>query len=391
MLTNLFGSSERAARALGGVPVESRAQGLRQLLAVTAGASAAERLQRLVAAVPQQSVTPDWREATGDFSAIPALLSWPGDGGRSLTLPLIVTRHPESGVLNWGMYRVQLLDAHRAAICWRPESGAAQHHAAWRARGEAMPVAIVLGAPPALLWAAGAPLPATVDEADFVGLVTGTPLPLAGCESCDLSVPAVAEAVIEGTVAPDELVLAGPFGNHTGAYVAAAPAPVLRLTLMHQRRDLLYPCTVVGPPPMEDCYLAKVTERLLLPLMQCDLPQLVDLSMPLEGIFHGCALVAVQGDDAAGELCARLRRNALLRAARLIVLFDAATDVHDHSAAFWRVINRVQPERDLRLYPGALDIDARRLPQSPLLPDPDTARLLLRRGAAYGLPEHWLS
>lgn len=390
VLTNLFGTPQRAAWALGSAEIEPRADTLRALLAPGHGPAAA-RLQRLCAAVPALNTAPAWRELQSNLDALPALHAWPGDGGRYLTLPLVVTRDPESGQVNWGMYRVQLLDSSSALIAWKPGSGAARHHAAWRARGMAMPVSIVLGAPPALLWAAGAQLPVTVDEAACVGLLTGSPLGMTSCESCNLPVPAAAEAVIEGTVATDEVLSEGPFGNHTGAYVPATAAPVFRLTVMHQRREMFYPCTVVGPPPMEDCYLARLTERLLLALVQCDLPQVVELSMPLEGIFHGCALVAVRGDEPAIELCARLRQTELLRASRMIVLFDETTDVHHSSAAFWLALNRVRPERDLRVGAGCLDIDARRVPPAPLKEDPAIRVLLARRCREYGLPEQWFS
>jgi len=285
---------------------------------------------------------------------------------------------------------VQLCGRHSALIAWKPGSGAAQHHAAWQRRQEAMPVAIVLGAPPLLQWAAAAPLPPDLDEAALASLFSGESLALSQCDSCDLPVPASAEAVIEGTILPGASGLEGPFGNHTGTYSLPASVPRLELTTMYRRRDMFYPCTVVGPPPMEDCYLAEQTVRLFLPLLQCDLPQVVDLAMPLEGIFHGCALVAVHGDDDGRELCAALRRTPLLHRSRLLVLVDGTVDVHDSSRVFWAALNRVQLQRDLYITADFMDIDARRGSASALAIAPQTLALLRCRRGEYGLPEQWL-
>lgn len=391
VLTNLFGSHRRTAWALGAgdgdlAPLAAR---LAARLAACGTGTLAERLERLCAAVPQRAAPPLWDEVAGELAELPAFRSWPGDGGRYLTLPLVVTRHPESGAVNWGLYRVQVRDDGTLLIPWKDGSGAAQHARAWRERGRAMPVAVVLGAPPAMIWAAAAPLPAGIDEAAFVGLLTGEPLPLARCSGLDLPVPASAEAVLEGTVAPGETGIEGPFGNHTGAYAPAGAAPLVRLNALFRRRDLLCPATIVGPPPMEDCFLAAATARLFLPLLRVDLPEVVDLAMPLEGIFHGCALVAAASNGEGLALLQRLRATALLRRSRMIVLFAPGVDVHNNAAAFWVAINAVDPRRDLRVGSCGLDIDASRFPAHPLRPDPATAARVAGRATEYGLPESW--
>jgi 4-hydroxy-3-polyprenylbenzoate decarboxylase len=213
---------------------------------------------------------------------------------------------------------------------------------------------------------------------------------LCRCTTLDLLVPALAEAVLEGYVTPGDVGREGPFGNHSGSYAPATLVPRLRLSALHRRRDCCCPATVVGPPPMEDCYLAALTAQLFLPLLRIDLPEVVTLAMPLEGIFHGCALVAAAVDGDGAELLARLRTTDLLRRSRLLILFGATVNVHDYGAAFWRALNAVDPARDLTpLADGGLNIDASRPAPRPLLPDPQIVAQVTARAGEYGLPESW--
>lgn len=391
LFTNLFGSPCRAAWALGAADADLTplAEQLTGLLQSVTG-SAAQRLETLCQRVKPTFVSPCWQEVAGTLAELPFLKSWPGDGGSYLTLPLVVTRHPESGAVNWGLYRVQLGADGALLIHWKEGSGASLHARAWQEQGEAMPVAVVLGAPPALLWAASAPLPHAIDEAAFIGLLAGETLPLSRCTTVDLPAPARAEAVLEGYVTSGDVGQEGPFGNHSGTYAPATLVPRLRLAALNRRHDCSCPATVVGPPPMEDCYLAAVTARLFLPLMRIDLPEVVDLAMPIEGIFHGCALVAADGAGAGEALLTRLRSTELLRRSRLIVLFGPTVNVHDHGEAFWRALNAVDPLRDLYLVPPVgLNIDASRPPSSPLLPDVQIVAQVRARADAYGLPKIW--
>lgn len=387
VLTNLFGSERRVAWALAAESLEVAAGRLARALAMAGPGGGGERLRRALAdpALVPGETGAGVTGAGGDLSLLPALQSWPGDGGRYLTLPLIFTRDPESGRGNCGMYRVQLLDGDRAAIHWRPTSDAARHRAAWARRGEAMPVAIVLGGPPALLWAAGVPLPAGVDEIALAGLIVGAPLALSPCQNSDLLVPSLCEAVLEGSVAPQATATEGPFGNHTGSYVPAAAAPLFTLSRLRRRTDMLYPCTVVGPPPMEDCYLARATERILLPLLQVDLPEVVDVAMPLATIFHGCALVAVRGGSDGKALLAALWRSLLLKGAKLLVLVDADCDLRRPEEVFWRVINGLDPQRDIVTVDGKVGIIASGRDLGPRVGvAAATAELLARRWQEYG-------
>lgn len=393
LLTNLFGSPLRAAWALGAVDADLAplAQRLKNLLCSEKG-SAAQRLEILCQRIVPTFAPPRWQEVVAKIAEIPFLQLWPEDGGSYLTLPLVVTRHPESGAVNWGLYRVQLSSEGALLIHWKEGSGASLHARAWQERGEAMPVAVVLGAPPALLWAATAPLPAAIDEAAFVGLLAGAALPLSRCTLLDLPVPAVAEAVLEGYVALGDVGREGPFGNHSGTYAPAALVPRLRLSSLYRRRDPFFPATVVGPPPMEDCYLAAVTAQLFLPLLQIDLPEIVALSMPIEGIFHGCALVAADVRGDGQELLTRLRATDLFRRSRLLILYGVSVNVHDHAAAFWVALNVVDPQRDLVILPaGGLNIDASRPAQRPLRPDPQIVAQVSARAGEYGLPQFWFN
>ncbi|MDZ4185842.1 MAG: UbiD family decarboxylase [Desulfuromonadales bacterium] len=391
ILTNLFGSPRRAAWALG---MESEdlsllIERLTTLLQEENG-SVAQRLKNLCRAIKPILAPPCWQEMVGVLAELPFLQSWPDDGGSYLTLPLVVTCHPESGALNWGIYRVQRASDGSLLIHWKDSSGAAAHARAWQERGEPMPVAIVLGAPPALLWAAAAPLPAGVDEAAFLGLLAGESLPLSRCATIDLLVPAVAEAVLEGHVTPGDLGQEGPFGNHSGSYAPATLVPRLRLTALHRRRDGCIPATVVGPPPMEDCYLAALTPQIFLPLLRIDCPEVVALAMPLEGIFHGCALVAADPVVDGAGLLARLRHSDLLRRSHLLILFGPEVNVHDYAAAFWRALNSVDPQCDLTILPGiGLNIDASRPLPHALSPDPQIMTQVAARAGEYGLPASW--
>jgi 4-hydroxy-3-polyprenylbenzoate decarboxylase len=225
------------------------------------------------------------------------------------------------------------------------------------------------------MYSATVPLPDEVDEMALAGFIRRRPVELVRALTSELLVPARAEMVIEGYLDPGETVRGGAFGNHTGYYTPGADVPLLRVTAITRRRLCIYPATVVGPPPMEDCYLAKATERLLLPLLRRDLPEIVDINLPMEGIFHGCALVSAAKAFAGHgrQLISRLWSAGWLRQARLLVVVDNDVNVQDLSRSAWRVINNVDWSRDLlcppdapaagRPFGGRLGIDAtRKLP-----------------------------
>jgi len=392
VLANLFGSARRVALALGLNDLNELGGRLRDALASAGPGSGMERLERAFAAERWQAQTlasGPCREVRGRaelLQELPALQSWPGDGGRYLTLPLVFTRHPDSDERNCGMYRLQLFTDGTLGLHLGAQADARRHLAAWQQRRAAMPVAVALGGPPALLFAAGLPLPPAVAETTFAGWLQGRPLEMVAAADTGLAVPAAADYVIEGVVDPGAVRLEGPFGNHTGRYVPAAPAPLLRVLQVSRRRRPLYPCTVVGPPPMEDCWLAKAGERLLLPLLQADFSEVVDWNLPLETIFHGAALVAARVPAGGGPaLLQRLRRHPLLARARLLVLFDEGVDVQQPAACYWQVLNRVDPEQGIRARAGRLDIDASNATAAPVVgADAGTAGRIAERWREFG-------
>lgn len=391
---NLFGALERVGWALGTTDLEGLAAKLAGDLAMTGEQDAERALAVLSQAQEWQPVIasrPPCREV--DHSAVglnllPAIKAWPGDGGSFLTLPQVYTRHPDGGPLNCGMYRIQYHDRHTATIRCRPTSGAGRHLAAWHERGAAMPVAVALGGAPILSWAASAPLPGGVDETAFCGYLLGKRLVVSPCRTSDLLIPASAEIVIEGIVEPGACRSEGPFGNHTGSYDAETAAPVLRVLNVHARHEAIFPWTLVGPPPMENIQLMRATEQLFLPLVKIALPTLRGLHMPSVGIFHRTALITVDPAEERplAELVELLNNTLLLKESRLLVIGVADHDPHDPAAVFWRVLNRVDWNRDLLVVSGRLAVDARRLPAGALVrSDKDVMQKVLNRWREYGL------
>ena len=390
--SNLFGTLERIGWALGTTDLKGLAGQFATDLLATGASTAEMALTRLCQA-------PEWQPVVASRSScyqqdhsvigldlLPAITAWPGDGGPYQTLAQVYTRHPDGGALNCGIYRIQQHDRHTATVRCRAGSGAAGHLAAWHSRDLAMPVAVALGGPPALTWAAGAPLPAAVEEAAFCGYLTGQRLAMSNCQTSRLLVPATAEVVIEGVIAPGDTRHEGPFGNHTGSYDAEVAAPVLRVLSVHAREGAICPWTLVGPPPRENLQMARATASLFLPLVKMALPTLQGLHMPPEGIYHRAALVTVEpGEDRPlAEVASLLWGSLLLKGSRLLVIGVADHDPHEPAAVFWRVLNRVDWARDLLVENGRLVIDARRLPAgSPVRPDPLMLAAVLARWAEY--------
>ena len=393
VLTNLFGSTRRAAWAIGLEEADQLHGRLSDELLRFAGDSAAHRLCRLLAEPqwqPRQVNEGPCREvvvADPDLTLLPALKSWPGDGGRFLTQPLIFTRDPETGQRNCGIYRAQLFDRRSLALHWRAGSGGARHHDAWQRRNQPMPVAIALGGDPAAIYAASAPLPDGADELSLAGFLRRRPLETVVCLTSDLEVPATAEFVIEGLVYPGESRQEGPFGNHTGGYDASSPAAVLHVTALSHRFHPLYPATIAGPPPMESGYLAKLGEPLLLAMLQIDFPLIADIHMPVETIFHGATLLSIHpGGVPVPELVRQLWRWGPLQKARLLVVFDGEVDIRNIGSCYWRMINRLRPERDLLIDKGRLAIDATHCEEfKPVVVATDVRERISRRWREYGL------
>ncbi|MEW5899356.1 MAG: menaquinone biosynthesis decarboxylase [Bacillota bacterium] len=367
VVTNLFGSRERMRLALGGKDPDDIGRELEELLnpgelpvTFLEKLKALPRLAELASWLPRVVKTGPCKQVVlkePSLRQIPVLKCWPGDGGPFITLPLVFTKDPETGRRNVGMYRMQVYDEKTTGMHWHIHKGGAEHLRKQQQKREILPVAVAIGADPAVIYAATAPLPPGLDEILFAGFLRKAPVELVRCTTVDLEVPAHAEIILEGYVDPNESRLEGPFGDHTGFYSLPDHYPVFHLTCVTHRRDPIYAATVVGRPPMEDFYLGKATERIFLPFLKMLAPEIVDVNMPAEGVFHNCVIVAInkQYPGQAKKVICALWGMGLMMLAKLIIVVDAHVDVQDLSGVMWRVFNNVDPRRDLIIVDGPLD------------------------------------
>ncbi len=354
LAVNIFGSFRRICLALETEKLEDLALRMERFLNDLPAGSAGEWWRHL-GCEPISAEKAICREVVNhspDLALFPFLKSWPKDSGRAMTLPLVFTEDPETGRANCGMYRVQILDRDRVAIHWGPNSGGGRHWAKYRERGRRMPVAIALGGDPALVFSASLPLPEPVGEMQFAGFLRKRPVEVVRCLTLPLVVPANAEMIIEGFIGHEEVISGSVFGNHTGFYATVAEAPVMRVSCVTRRHEPVLPATVVGRPPMEDCWLAKAAERLMLPFIRREIPEIVDINLPLEWIFHNSAIVSIDKTfpGQGGGIFTRLGNSGWLRNSRFMVIVDGDIDVKDLSGVAWRVMNNVDWQRDLTIW-----------------------------------------
>lgn len=402
--TNLFGSPRRVCQALGVEHLGCLTDRMATLLGLIPNPDLA-RLDRQIAALPgfdrfaPRTVAGNDPSlaamATPDLTLFPFLQNWAGDGAacgqtRYITLPQVFTALPDGGSPNCGMYRCQVRGPRELAVRWYPGSGAARHLDEFRLRNEPMPVAIALGGPPAALFSAMFPLPGDLDEMAFAGFLRGEAIAMASCRTVPLQAPLSCEMVIEGHVNPNETALEGPFGNHTGSYSPAGPAALMRVTAISHRPDAIIPATVVGPPPMEDCWMAKAWERLLLALLQRFLPTVKELHFPLEWIFHQSAIISLDHPAPAmvRETAEQLWSTPWFSNARLLIFIDGDTAVDPNEVA-WRCINLTEFTHDaFQDHSGkrlALDATGSSVPQHRVNRDSGIGQLVERRWPEYGI------
>ena len=369
VLVNAFGTADRMAAALGVAQLDELGERVAKLLDLKLPGTFAERLAKLgtlfdlVKAGPRRLTQAPCQEvvetAAPSLAALPVLRCWPADGGRYITLPAVFTRDPRTGQRNVGMYRLQVFDERTLGMHWQTHKGGAEHHrvAEEAVTTERMPVAIALGGDPAMVYAAAAPLPPGVDEVVFAGWLRGEGVELVRCVTNDLEVPAHAEIVLEGYVDPRERRLEGPFGDHTGYYSLARDYPVFHLTAVTRRARPIYPTTIVGRPPQEDYWLGKATERLFLPIIRMVLPEVIDMNMPAEGIFHNLVIVSIRKryPGHARKVMAALWGMGLMMLAKTIVVVGEHVNVHDLSEVAWRATGNIDPKRDLVVFEGPMD------------------------------------
>ncbi len=364
---NLFGTMDRMRLALGVSSLDEIGARMMEVIEPEIPTKLVEKLKLLpklarladfipktVSSGPCQDVVEKDRPS---LSFLPIVKTWPGDGGPFITLPLVFTKDPSTGRRNVGMYRMHVYDETTTGMHWHVHKGGAQHHRGFRKKKERMPVAVALGGDPATIYAATAPLPEDVDEMMFAGFLRRQPVELVRCRTVDIEVPAHAEVILEGYVDPDELRTEGPFGDHTGYYSLADKYPVFHLTCVTRRKDPVYPATIVGKPPMEDVYLGKATERIFLPLLRKILPEVVDMNLPVEGIFHNFAIFSIDKryPGHARKVMSAVWGMGLLMFSKFVVVLDADVNVQDMSEVLWRIGNNVDPRRDTMIVDGPVD------------------------------------
>ncbi|WP_028973808.1 menaquinone biosynthesis decarboxylase [Spirochaeta cellobiosiphila] len=368
VLINAFGTYERMALALGSESIDTKAKeledlidwGFSQMVKLDIGSFFPKaKWARLffpskVLKAPCQQII----NHNPDLNQLPVLTCWPGDGGPFFTLPLVITKDPETGSQNMGMYRMQVYDSTTTGMHWHLHKDGAHYYQKYKKKGDVMPVSVVLGDDPAVTYSATAPLPEGISELFFAGYLRGKPVETVKCITNDLLVPANAEFVLEGYVDPNEpLKTEGPFGDHTGYYSLQDQYPVFHVTCITHRKNPVFPATVVGQPPMEDCYMAKATERLFLPLLKKMLPEIVDMNLPLEGVFHNCAILSIRKRYAGHvhKVLYALWGLGQMMYTKMIIIVDHDVDVQDLSKVMWKVFNNIDGSRDLILSEGPLD------------------------------------
>lgn len=368
---NLFGSDRRMALALGVSELEELNRRLGKLIdfrlptdlrgLVDRGTDFLAALRgvglkpKIVRSAPAQEVV---ETEAPDLGSLPVLQCWPGDGGRFITLMQVITRDPETGARNVGMYRLQVLDERRMLVHWQRHKGGAEHERVAReVEARKIPAAVILGGDPASMWVASAPLPPNIDEYMLAGWLRGSPVEFVQGVSQPLRVPAQADIVIEGYVDPNEHELEGPFGDHTGYYTPREYFPVFHVTAITRRAQPIYPTTIVGVPPMEDVYMGKATERLFLPLLRLFLPEVLDYHMPPAGVFHNLVLVRIQKryPGHARKVINGLWGLGLLMLSKAIVVVDDWVDVQNLHQVAWQALGNVDWSRDIVVQEGPVD------------------------------------
>ena len=371
VLINMYGTEKRMAWALGVERLDELVEKVRQTLGLMQGPPQGimEKVRTLGQLVRMASFQPKTvrnapcqeiviNEPDVDLNKYPILKCWPMDGGRYITLPLVITRDPETGSVNLGMYRIQIYDARTAAMHWQTHKVGAHHYRVGGERAqERLDVAVALGGDPATIWTGSAPLPPDMGELIVAGFIRQEGVELVKAKTVDLKVPAHAEIVIEGYVVPGDEAVEGPFGDHTGYYSMADTYPVFHVTCITQRRDPIYPTIIVGRPPMEDYFMGKVTERVFLPIIQMILPEVVDINMPAEGVFHNLVIVSIKKEypGQARKVMYGLWGMGLMSLAKTIIVVDHFVNVHDLSEVTWRVTNNIDPAQDIFFATGPLD------------------------------------
>jgi 4-hydroxy-3-polyprenylbenzoate decarboxylase len=395
VLINQFGSERRMRLALGVDSLDEIAERIKLLMNVKSPEGLLDKIKMLPMLAdlgkffPKTVPTGPCKEVIkrNDFSLLdfPVLKCWPQDAGRFITLPCVITRDPRTGKRNVGMYRMQVYDERTAGMHWQRQKVAAEHYRNMlraaagagtsagvdimaRSSGGSMlaagdrpsgklEVAVAIGTEPALTFSAIVPAPPEVEEFIIAGFLRQKPVELVKCDTVDLEVPANAEIILEGYVNLDELRSEGPFGDHTGFYSLADDYPVFHVTCITHRKDPIYATTIVGKPPMEDAWMGKAVERIFLPLMKLTLPEIVDVNLPVEGIFHNLMIVSIRKSypGHARKVMNGIWALGQAMFTKCIIVVDEDVDVQDIADVVLKVSNHIDPERDIQFTLGPVD------------------------------------
>jgi len=368
--TNVFGAPRRIARALGAETVEEVAERVERLVHLRPPAGVMGALRDLSGTIETlstlRSLAPkrvrsgpcqEVEEPTVDLDRLPILKCWPGDAGRTITFPVVITKDPETGESHAGIYRLQQYGKEALGFHAQLHRVGANNLRKWAARGERMPVAAVIGIDPATVFSGLAPVPEGLSNFVFAGFLRSAPVEMVPARSIDLEVPAAAEIVLEGYVDPQERAVEGPFGDHTGYYSAPEPFPVLHVVRITRRDRPVYLSTVTGRPPTEDSVLGKAVERVFRPVIRLVLPEVVDLNLPQEGVFINVAVVSIRKSypGHARKVMHALWGLGQMIFVRYLIVVDADVDVQDLSEVLYRVGLQADPARDLELVEGPVD------------------------------------
>jgi 4-hydroxy-3-polyprenylbenzoate decarboxylase len=368
LLINSYATRRRVSWALGVRDLDEHARAIFDLVRSQPPVGLMDKvrmlpkLARIAAATPKTVRNAPCQEVVEtdiDLGKLPVLTTWPEDGGPYITLPMVITRDPDKGTRNVGCYRMQVYDARTTGMHWQLHKTGRRHMRRYKELGQSrMPVAVALGGDPVLPYAATAPLPDGIDEFLFAGFLRRKPVEMVQCKTIDLEVPASADFVLEGYVDVDELRREGPFGDHTGYYSLADDYPVFHLTAITRRESPIYATTVVGPPPQEDAWLGKATERLFLPLLQMTFPEIVDMNLPIEGVFHNLCIVSIKKEypHHARKICHSLWGMGQMMFAKCIIVVDEDVNVQDVREVAWRALNNIDAKRDVFFAEGPIDV-----------------------------------
>ncbi len=368
LLINTFGSEKRMALALGVTDIEEHAREIAKLIQTRPPKTFKDKLKLLgelvkLAAIPpklvKEGVCQEVVQREPDLNILPVLTCWPEDGGPFITLPMVFSTDPGKSTRNVGLYRMQIFDRCTTGMHWHLHKVGARHFQQQKEKSGRMELAVCLGGDPAMIYAATAPLPDQIDEILFTGFLRKKGVELVKGITVNVQVPANSDIVIEGYVDPAEpLRREGPFGDHTGFYSLADDYPAFHVTCITHRKNPIYPTTIVGRPPMEDAFLGKATERLFLPLLRVTLPEIVDMNLPVHGVFHNLAIIAIKKEypGHARKVMHALWGLGQMMFTKVLVVVDHDVNTQDLSEVVWVVGNHIDPKRDTLFVEGPVDV-----------------------------------